>query len=94
METKHTQGKWEIEKSDLVHDLLIIGDGKLIGRVKPEDSTDEEFQSNAKLIAAAPDLLDVLMILKPKLELLILPKDRESNIYYQTLCKAINKATK
>ena len=63
MKAKHTQGEWQIEKSELVHDLLIIGDCKLIGRVQPEDSTDEEFEANAKLMAASPELLQALIMI-------------------------------
>jgi hypothetical protein len=58
MEKKHTPGPWEINEH------AEITDGKyILGRVYCGDvfpCEDDELNSNAQLIAAAPDLLEVL----------------------------------
>lgn len=65
METKHTKGQWEINK--YTHILM----HKDIVSIKSEDGVDvclmsnpKSINENAKLIAAAPDLLEALIIAK------------------------------
>ena len=67
METKHTPGVWEIEKRNLDLEIDIkSSNGKRICQVKAfqgasfNDPTIEEAKINAKLIAAAPELLEAL----------------------------------
>ena len=62
METKHTQGEWEV-----VHEMNVMsknGDyvcscGGQRGNMTPEKQTEMNI-SNAKLIAAAPELLNIV----------------------------------
>lgn len=52
----YTKGKWDwSEKEDMTHGCSITVNGAVIATV---DGTDEEMQANARLIAAAPALLD------------------------------------
>lgn len=63
--TKHTQGPWEV-----FHDVdlwpQVVGCGKIIANVNPEsfnvgvaDLVEMPSDANARLIAAAPELLEV-----------------------------------
>lgn len=64
METKHTKGKWRLQKSD---PKVFIGesynsgtDAEFCAFVQHSVDRRKEAFANAKLIAAAPDLLDAL----------------------------------
>ena len=65
---KHTQGKWEIKENGTEFESTIYSEGVRIAEVKSfgngngmfNDATVEERIANAKLIAAAPELLEVL----------------------------------
>jgi len=81
MKTKHTPGKWsytnvysdEREIGSLVY-CKIISENKGIGFAGTYGGKNykiipaEEAEANAKLIAAAPDMLDALMVAKAHLE--------------------------
>lgn len=94
METKHTKGKWEADKADLNNDFLIWDTQlendipKLIARVQYEDVTDEEQEANAKLIATAPELLEVLIEVEKWAS-----EFGMGSIQYEKVINAINKAT-
>jgi len=67
METKHTKGEWIIKPSasELYSDIQ-TQDGKRICECKSygegfNDATEDEREANAKLIAAAPELLKALI---------------------------------
>lgn len=74
METKHTPGPWHVERrfscwaivdskpSDLAYqdDAPRFYNGEPCGSVTSRGRTVEELEANAKLIAAAPELLDAL----------------------------------
>jgi len=54
--SEYTKGKWDwSEKEDITHGCSITVNGAVIATV---DGTDEEMQANARLIVAAPALLD------------------------------------
>ncbi len=55
---KHTKGAWELKMTGDGKDIL-INEG-YIGKVHSDDIDEEEAWANAKLIAAAPDLLSCL----------------------------------
>lgn len=63
METKHTKGEWQVDRRALlrvcVNDMTIANCGGAVSN----DSL-EEAQANAKLIAAAPELLEALVGLR------------------------------
>lgn len=64
--SKHTQEKWEVtgEKNDFVYALGPNGCNKFwfcISTSGPDKISQEEVQANARLIAAAPDLLKALI---------------------------------
>mgnify|MGYP001408178199 CR=1 FL=1 len=65
MEKKFTQGNWSIELDSHGHPNIIKTDSKkdAIALVFDTKENLTEQEANAKLIAAAPDLLDVLMLL-------------------------------
>jgi len=56
---KHTPGPWRVEKSGYtqIACLVYAGDYPVLNTAVPPSSK-EEWESNAKLIAAAPDLLE------------------------------------
>lgn len=62
MENKHTPGPWEISGSSIwnpeTHRAIYASGGK------PIHKRDEEGQANARLIAAAPELLEALEALE------------------------------
>ena len=60
METKHTKGDWMYTKysNDDIGVYSETGDGRDVALVR--DYNNEETEANAKLIAAAPELLGCL----------------------------------
>jgi len=100
METKHTKGKWQILWNNYTHFATINTDIKTrICAIEIEDSKQiEEKTANAKLIAAAPDLLVAMQhILRDVAP--IIHKMPVKNVYSQLISlneglKAIHKATK
>lgn len=85
METKHTQGEWKVSPANktrvLVDRDILISDARVtipIGR--------EEAEANAKLIAAAPDLLEALKYVKRFLV--------STEVDINFIDQAIKKATK
>lgn len=65
METKHTSGQWHKRNGDTENHFEIIGDfatNKTIALLPLRAFVpEEEAEANAKLIAAAPELLDMLI---------------------------------
>lgn len=63
METKFTKGEWSINEWTQPDDRISIGavGTPLIAIVPSRDVSYNEQKANAKLIAAAPDLLEALM---------------------------------
>jgi len=61
MENKHTAGQWKPEYNRVISSFNILKDGYIIATIN-DDSTKEfeEVEANAKLIAAAPELLEAL----------------------------------
>jgi hypothetical protein len=92
--SKHTLGPWEASEgypSDIWHvDMPSRGYSVVVSRAEEDwDMAVEEVQANARLIAAAPDLLDALETLLPYLEQRSQPGER-----WAALCarEAIAKA--
>ena len=86
METKHTKGNWEYDKYG-----SISVNGKTIvihGCIATTMHDDEEYIANAKLIAAAPDLLGVL-----QRALSDFRNGKWTEETYNIVEQAINKAT-
>lgn len=70
METKHTPGPWQLERLTGDHDIGIRVTGPVVSGYTafirtgwPHENQRVEQEANAKLIAAAPDLLEALMTL-------------------------------
>jgi len=62
----HTPGKWRTTRLPIVP-CIIDEDGRLIAEVKGQDNIHQD-EANARLIAAAPDMLEVLEALNEKYE--------------------------
>lgn len=60
METKHTKGKWELQKDNCI--INIYG-GAIICQMGSANNNDVEKEANAKLISCAPELLKSLQLL-------------------------------
>lgn len=103
--SKHTKGEWEGKFSQTDNSTVIRTKGSKYFIAALSRGRSEEIDSNAKLIAAAPDLLEALLIAKEEMKQLIALKFTaleekkcliymENDIPYQTVLKAIEKATK
>lgn len=97
METEHTPGPWEIRYGNGI-DMQIVSEQGSICRldgyshsVELMDENEEKERANARLIAAAPDLLEVceaaLMVGEIQFETCVLSKSVK-----ERLIAAINKA--
>lgn len=73
----HTSGPWKVIVGAMDEDfaLSVEGAGGMIAAVGPLGEPDEEDQANARLIAAAPELLAALK----ELDAAICNEDREDN---------------
>lgn len=95
MKTKHTEGEWNVIQPKYQDYLVVKSDYKdlhICEILKGTYTIDkQEAEANAKLIAAAPELLEALK------ELMDLFYDHEPELYRQRqfnkAIKAINKAT-
>lgn len=61
-EAKHTPGPWSVVKpqDERVQQFRIFSNRKYIGSIGNSDETVAETKANARLIAAAPDLLEAI----------------------------------
>lgn len=62
MTTKHTPGPWEVRYDDQLDHIFTVGEhprriANIFGGVCGQNDSDLENQANARLVAAAPDLL-------------------------------------
>lgn len=96
METKHTKGEWIADVTESTFEQTIrtkegirIAEAKSFGNPF-NDATLEERIANAKLIAAAPDLLDVVKYISREIERL----GMEDVFDLKFINNAIKKATK
>ena len=55
--TKHTPGPWVVKEYD---DMLVTGQGGIIAGMRSAGRSMNVARANARLIAAAPDLLEAL----------------------------------
>lgn len=102
METKHTKGEWQLSEwgfniSNPNHDTK-QGNIRIIATVYAgvNPTTLEEAKSNAKLIVAAPELLEALIELKEMFLFNQTKQQAKNNHLNETLLKvdnAIKKAT-
>ena len=87
MKTNHTQGKWNIQNRGTNVPLYILSEDKTVIAIV---TWRKESEANAKLIAAAPELLENLIRLVDRME--------ENELGHTSSVKrakeAINKATK
>jgi len=87
METKHTQGEWLANEGQ----IYPAETGKILALIPYFDKENKEQEANAKLIAAAPELLDVLNHIIERISVV-----RHNDAFCQALkdkaINAINKA--
>jgi len=86
MKTKHTPGPWEIEPHSTIDKEFNVGPGI---SVDYDDVDHAEQDANAKLIAAAPDLLEALNYCISVFDAQLDQKEP----YYIQAVKAIKRAT-
>lgn len=94
MKSKHTQGPWEacIYSGPFDQPLILSSDGA-IGRLHGME--DRQHEANAKLIAAAPDLLEACLTAKALFQAQgINENSRIGGAQYKQLLEAIRKAIK
>jgi hypothetical protein len=61
MNTKHTDGKWlSVQHSQFSNGTEIVCNGKVITAIFNQRATDIEGKANARLMAAAPELLQMV----------------------------------
>ena len=60
MKTKHTQGEWTLRSG--INDIR-SEDNYIIAQIGSANNNDQEADANAKLIAAAPKLLEALSLI-------------------------------
>lgn len=99
METKHTKGEWTLCQKSGTNDLCRIKDssGGIIADCfwLGEGRSQAQSEANAKLIAAAPDLLEALQ--KVKSELMyenLINKEKSSGRNWQVELDIINQVIK
>jgi len=69
METKHTAGQWNPEYNRVISSFNILKDGDIIAAINDDGTKEfEEVEANAKLIAAAPELLEMCIATLEDLE--------------------------
>jgi len=85
MENKHTKGEWEVTQ---MLNVISKENGKMICATQ-SNMHSLEIEANAKLIAAAPDLLEAALQIKNEID-----TDGLLQGSYEKLLEAIDKATK
>jgi len=95
METKHTKGEWTTEECSSGGLIVCLGDSKDWGSQRVQIVS----ETNAKLIAAAPKLLEALIELEQRVvmimsQLVDSPHEISNDITIQKVRNAIKEATK
>lgn len=100
MKTKHTKGTWAVQENTVLKDgsYVIKSGNTLIGFASDSDTlSKDETEANAKLIAAAPELLEALKRANATMKLLKgtnkLHKDDLLLVAIERAESAIKKAT-
>ncbi len=99
---KHTQGKWCLMDNQGEREIRIWDDkegmkSRVIAFVSTECRGKKEYTANAKLVASAPELLEMLRVVNELLKTeLLFSEDREviRNAFRQKIESVIDKATK
>lgn len=60
MHTKHTPGQWHIENYPPGQTFIYAEDGSIVCEVNHDHRQPEEVEANARLLAAAPAMLDYI----------------------------------
>lgn len=92
MQTKHTPGPWNWAKSDIDGKYSIYGNGPL-AYCGDTGAVDGDGEANARLIAAAPDLLAALEALVGEADLGEVDLDDDDRAKLEQARTAIAKAT-
>lgn len=85
MDTKHTKGEWITNEGQ----IYPAETGKTLALIPYFDKENEEDNANAKLIAAAPELLDALKI---AFCFMITEPQYKGRVVLETIKNAIEKA--
>ena len=92
MQTKHTPGPWNFAKSDIDGRYSIYGNGPL-AYCGDTGAVNGDGEANARLIAAAPDLLVALKALVGEADLGEVDLDDDDRAKLEQARAAIAKAT-
>ena len=87
MKTKHTQGEWESKFSETDNATVIRTKGTKNFIAEVQKGRSEEIEANAKLIAAAPQLLEALIKLSGEIA-----KGTKGSTLQEITMDAISKA--
>lgn len=60
MKTKHTKGPWKKHLTGIPHTMIILNEEKHIATLEVNGIKQDEVEANARLIAAAPEMLEAL----------------------------------
>ena len=88
--SKHTQGPWTVDGAVATENLDVLGEGGRVAMLDCDDIDAETLKANARLIAAAPEMLDALRVAQSELHYFIATRGREA---HEIVRAAIAKAT-
>lgn len=87
MNTQHTSGTWHAKDGQ----IYPTETGKTLALIPYFDKDSEEMEANARLIAAAPELLGALVM---AYSFMVTDPKHQGRVILETLKTAIDKATK
>jgi hypothetical protein len=88
--SKHTQGPWTVDGAVATENLDVFGEGGRVAMLDFDDIDADTLEANARLIAAAPEMLAALMVAKSEMHYFTATRGSEA---HELVRAAIAKAT-